>query len=251
MAKRQISYCRFRLAQLGRAGIPSIVLVFIGLMVIGCLTKHLESDSANNQERKPMKIKISQAELSCCELIFCLEFWWRYKMILSDKSLKELMVNKELLITPYSEEQLGPTSIDLHLGHTIVKYTCECIDLKHNVNIYSSFSIPLEGYTIFPGEFILATTYEKVKIPNGYQGFIETKGSIARAGLQVHNTDGHIDPGSNHVITLEIVNNNNIPIILYPEIAICQIFIFKLTTLCNQVYCGKYLGQTEPTTYIP
>ena len=38
-----------------------------------------------------MKIKISQAELSCCELIFCLEFWWRYKMILSDKSLKELM----------------------------------------------------------------------------------------------------------------------------------------------------------------
>ena len=54
-----------------------------------------------------MKIKISQAELSCCELIFCLEFWWRYKMILSDKSLKELMVNKELLITPYSEEQLG------------------------------------------------------------------------------------------------------------------------------------------------
>ena len=49
VAKRQISYCRFRLAQLGRAVVPGIVLVFIGLLMIGCLTKHIESDSANTQ----------------------------------------------------------------------------------------------------------------------------------------------------------------------------------------------------------
>lgn len=45
-------------------------------------------------------------------------------MVLSDKSLKELLSRNELVITPYSEGQLGPTSIDLHLGHSIVKYTC-------------------------------------------------------------------------------------------------------------------------------
>ena len=171
-------------------------------------------------------------------------------MVLSDKSLKELLSRNDLVITPYSEDQLGPTSIDLHLGHSIVKYTCASVDLKQNQNSYTSFQIPSEGYAIQPGEFILASTYEKVTIPNGYQGFVETRGSIARAGLQVHNTDGHIDPGSDHVITLEIVNNNNIPVIIYSGISICQIFLIKLTTLCDKVYCGKYLGQTVLTTYI-
>lgn len=50
----------FRIAQLGRAGIPSIVLAFIGLLLIGCLTKHLESDSANNQDGKTMKNKMKR-----------------------------------------------------------------------------------------------------------------------------------------------------------------------------------------------
>lgn len=172
-------------------------------------------------------------------------------MVLSDKSLKELLNSKELVITPYCADQLGPTSIDLHLGHMIVKYTCTSVDLKQSHNTYTSFQITSGGYAIQPGEFVLASTYEKVTIPNGYQGFIETRGSIARAGLQVHNTDGHIDPGSDHIITLEIVNNNNIPVVIYPEILICQIFLIKLTTLCDSVYCGKYLGQTAPTTYIP
>lgn len=172
-------------------------------------------------------------------------------MILSDKSLKELIEKKELIITPYSEKLLGPTSIDLRLGYSIVKYSCEVIDLMSNCNSHTSFDISQKGYVLKPGEFILAATYERVRIPDGYQGFIETRGCIARAGLQVHNTDGHIDPGSDHVITLEIVNNNSIPVIIYPEMAICQIFIHKLTTTCDKLYCGKYLGQDKPTTYLP
>ena len=176
---------------------------------------------------------------------------WVISMVLSDKSIKELLDRKELVIVPYCEKLLGPTSIDLRLGHSIVKYSCNNIDLKSDRNDYISFEIPKDGYVMQPGEFILASTFEKVTIPNGYQGFIETRGSIARAGLQVHNTDGHVDPGSDHVITIEIVNNNNVPIIIYPEIAICQIFIIKLTTPCDKVYCGKYLGQKVPTTYLP
>lgn len=58
--KEALSYCRFRLAQLGRAGVPSIVLVFIGLLLIDCLMKKLKSDFANNQEGKPMKIKMKR-----------------------------------------------------------------------------------------------------------------------------------------------------------------------------------------------
>ena len=60
LLNKRITYCKFRLAQLGRVGIPSIVLVFIGLLLIGCLTKHLESDSANNHEGNPMKNKMKR-----------------------------------------------------------------------------------------------------------------------------------------------------------------------------------------------
>ena len=58
MAKRQISYCRFRLAQLGRAGILGIVLAFIGLLLIGCSVNYLKNGSTNNQEGMPMKTRM-------------------------------------------------------------------------------------------------------------------------------------------------------------------------------------------------
>jgi len=109
----------------------------------------------------------------------------------------------------------------------------------------------LGGYCLNPNEFVLGCTKEKIYIPNGYQGFIETKGNVARAGIQIHNADGHVDPGSDHVVTLEIKNNNTIPIVLFPNILICQLYIHKLTSECEKIYNGKYWGQTKPTKYIP
>ena len=87
MAKRQITYCRFRLAQLGKAGIPSIVLVFIGLLLIDCLTKHLKSDSANNQEGKPMKIKmkriITNTAIAMLEIVWTVGTDFLYEALLA------------------------------------------------------------------------------------------------------------------------------------------------------------------------
>ena len=87
MAKRQLSYCRFRLAQLGRAGIPGIVLVFIGLLLIGYLMKHLESDSANNQEGKPMKIKmkriITNTAIAMLEIVWAVGTDFLYEALLA------------------------------------------------------------------------------------------------------------------------------------------------------------------------
>ncbi len=172
-------------------------------------------------------------------------------MVLSDRDLLKLIENGDLKITDFDIKQLGPTSIDLRLNPHIVKYSCEKVDLCKSEFITNDIIIDENGYELLPSEFIVASTYEKVTIPNGYQAFIETRGCIARAGLQVHNADGHIDPGSDHVITLEIVNNNNIPVIIYPNMYICQIFILKLTSECDKPYSGKYLGQTTPTIYKP
>lgn len=172
-------------------------------------------------------------------------------MVLSDKDLLKLIQSGDLKVTNFNIEQLGPTSIDLRLNPHIVKYSDKKIDLRAKEFTTKDIIIGENGYELSPAEFIIASTYEKVTIPNGYQAFIETRGCIARAGLQVHNADGHVDPGSNHIITLEIVNNNNLPVIIYPHMYICQIFVLKLTSECEKPYAGKYLGQTVPTIYKP
>jgi dCTP deaminase len=153
-------------------------------------------------------------------------------------------------IEPFDESQVGPSSIDLHLGTTLVKYTESVIELGKSSPLFNEISIdPEKGYVLKPNELVLGCTMERVRMPNGYQGFVETKGDIARAGIQVHNMNGHVDPGSDHIITLEISNNNSIPIVLYPRIRFCQLYVHTLSGQCEKLYHGKYFGQTKPSTY--
>ena len=99
-------------------------------------------------------------------------------MILCDKDLKKLIAENLLGIEPLEEYQIGPTSIDLHLGNLIVKYD---IHLLPSIELGKTSPQGLEvemnpesGYTLDPKEFVLGCTLERIRIPNGYQGFIET-----------------------------------------------------------------------------
>lgn len=172
-------------------------------------------------------------------------------MVLSDKDIQNLIDSQKLVISPLPKNQdLESASIRLHLAPKILKYK-ECIhDLKAEGTFESEEIIIGEnGYELKPGEFILGSTLEKITIPNGYFGFIETKGNIARAGIQTHNTDGHIDPGFSGNITLEIKNNSNCSIVIYSEIAFVALYIFKMTSKAKHPYRGKYQNQKGATVF--
>lgn len=172
-------------------------------------------------------------------------------MILSDWQLRDLIKSGELGLEPFDSDAIGPTSIDLRLGPTAVVYTSDTIELGKSDPETREFEIDYEtGFRLEPGAFILANTLERIRMPNGYQGFIETKGDIARAGLQVHNGDGHVDPGYDGTITLEVTNMNSIPVIIRPGVFVCQIYIHQLSALCERPYGGKYLGHSRPTPYV-
>lgn len=174
------------------------------------------------------------------------------QMILCDRDLKRLINEGVLGIEPFDESQIGPSSIDLRLGATLVKYAASVIELGRSSPCSNEILIdPKKGYVLKPLEFVLGCTMERIRMPNGYQGFTETKGDIARAGIQAHNMNGHVDPGSDHIITLEISNHNSIPIVLYPGIRFCQLFVHTLSDKCEKPYHGKYFGQTKPSTYRP
>lgn len=166
--------------------------------------------------------------------------------MLSDREIKSLVQNKGLSITPFSHENLGCASVDLALGNKFVRYT-GVIDTKSSRISYETFTAA--ELLLEPGQFVLGVTKERISIPNGYYGFVETRGNFARAGISVTCDDGHIDPGTSGLITFEIKNNNNVAVKLYPGDLICQLFLFRLSSNCLKVYNGKYRGQNKPTVF--
>jgi dCTP deaminase len=174
--------------------------------------------------------------------------------VLSDDNLKKCLAERELSIYPSpTEEAINASSIDLRLGSILLKYLPQTIRLGSAE--VETFEIDMEtagGYVLAPGEFILGTTLEEVAISEKLAGCIETKGNIARMGIQVHNNDGHIDPGFRGHITLEITNvQKDASIKLITGIYICQLFLYPLSSPSKRPYKGKYFGQDKPTPYRP
>lgn len=172
-------------------------------------------------------------------------------MILSDKDTLRLIEEGRLGISPFAKEDVLKTGhINLHLAPKLLRYKESVLDLKKGTPpLTEELILPDSGYELRSGEFLLGSTVERISIPNDHFGFIETKGNIARAGIQVHNTDGHIDPGFSGMITLEIKNNANHSIVLYPNIPFAQLYIFELSSESLKTYSGKYQNQDGPTIY--
>ena len=172
-------------------------------------------------------------------------------MILSDKDLIKLIKRGRLSISSFNVNTILETGhINLHLAPRLLKYKDNILDLKNNIvpltdEIYLSES----GYELKSGEFLLGSTIESISMPDDHFGFIETKGDIARAGIQVHNADGHIDPGFIGNVTLEIKNNANHSILIYSNLPFAVLYVFKLTSKQAKPYQGKYQNQTGPTVY--
>jgi len=79
---------------------------------------------------------------------------------------------------------------------------------------------------------------------------VEGKSSLARMGILVH-TAGFIDPGFEGTITLEISNQSNLPIALYPNMYICQVAVEYLSSPAEVPYNKRkrslYSKQKDPS----
>ena len=168
--------------------------------------------------------------------------------MLLGKSELEKLISEHGLVQPYEASLVKSVHVDLRLSENIARYSGP-VDLKQSSELENLKINSDEGCELNPGDFIIGTTEEVVHIPQGYWGFIETKGNIARAGLSSHNTDGHIDPGYRGVITLEIKNMNTVPVKIYPGATFVQLFVFEVKGDAP-LYEGKYQDSTKPTPYI-
>ncbi len=178
-------------------------------------------------------------------------------MILSDRSLREAIAVGRILIEPFDERLVQPSSIDVKVGNlfrVFRNHTAGVIDVKQDLEeLTELIEIPEDGvFMLHPGEFVLGSTFERMRVPDDLVARIEGKSSLGRLGLLIHSTAGFIDAGFDGHITLELANVARLPITIYPQMKIGQVSFMRMTTAADQPYGSgatgsKYQGQRGPT----
>ena len=167
-------------------------------------------------------------------------------MILSDGEIKSMLASREITIEPLGEDGIQPASVDIRLGNTFcvsdtVPGGIVTFDTKINYR-----TLTTDRYVLLPGQFVLATTMEYIKLPNDLTAFVEGRSSIGRLGLFVQNA-GWVDPGFEGEITLEMYNARQIAIELNAGSRVGQLVFAKTGMQAQNPYCGKYQGQRGAT----
>ena len=178
-------------------------------------------------------------------------------MLLSDRDIRVEIEGGRVKVEPFSEKMIQPSSVDVRLDrffrvfenhkYSVIDPSIEQSELTREVAVN-----PDEHFILHPGEFVLASTYEVISLPDDIAGRLEGKSSLGRLGLLTHSTAGFIDPGFSGHITLELSNVANLPVKLFPGMKIGQLCLIKLSSAAehpygSQVYGSRYQGQRGPT----
>mgnify|MGYP003333265745 FL=1 len=178
-------------------------------------------------------------------------------MLLSDRDIASEISAGRVVVEPFEPKMIQPSSVDVRLDrffrvfenhrYEVIDPSVEQPDLTREVAVS-----PDDFFILHPGEFVLASTYEVITLPDDIAGRLEGKSSLGRLGLLTHSTAGFIDPGFSGHITLELSNVANLPVKLYPGMKIGQLCLIKLSSPAEHpygsaIYGSRYQGQRGPT----
>jgi dCTP deaminase len=178
-------------------------------------------------------------------------------VLLSDRDIRAQIDAKRVGVEPFEEAMIQPSSVDVRLDkffRVFENHKYEVIDpaLEQPELTREIIAEDGEAFILHPGEFVLASTYEVITLPDDIAGRLEGKSSLGRLGLLTHSTAGFIDPGFSGHITLELSNVANLPVKLYPGMKIGQLCLIKLSSAAEHPYgsaqyLNRYQGQRGPT----
>lgn len=173
-------------------------------------------------------------------------------MILSGLEIeKRAKEGKDIIITPFNENQVGPNSYDLRLNNKLRTYALgykgnpqvnkNYLDMREEPELGDEIEIPESGLILTPGILYLGSTVEYTETHN-LVPMLEGRSSIGRLGLAIHVTAGFGDVGFGGHWTLEIFCIH--PVKIYPFERVCQIYYHALKGE-HKEYQGKYQGAKE------
>ena len=178
-------------------------------------------------------------------------------MLLSDRDLRAEIEAGRLVIDPYDDTLVQPSSIDVRLDRFFRVFEnhryphIDPAEEQDELTRLVEVSVD-EPFILHPGEFVLGSTYEVIGLADDLAARLEGKSSLGRLGLLTHSTAGFIDPGFSGHVTLELSNVATLPIKLWPGMKIGQVCVLRLTSAAehpygSSVYGSRYQGQRGPT----
>ena len=178
-------------------------------------------------------------------------------VLLSDRDILAEIKAGRVGCEPFHQGMIQPSSVDVRLDkffrvfenhkYSVIDPSTEQPELTREVIAEGD-----EPFILHPGEFVLASTYEVITLPDDIAGRLEGKSSLGRLGLLTHSTAGFIDPGFSGQIKLELSNVANLPVKLFPGMKIGQLCLIKLSSPAehpygSEKYGSRYQGQRGPT----
>lgn len=149
-------------------------------------------------------------------------------MISQVKFLK-LLQEGTLGIDPFFPENIKGPALKIHIGTWYQMPQEKAIDVDMLHSIPAPTKIEATELHILPNQMVLAKTLEHIRIPEGYVGWLETRGTAANVGLQAHLTDAHLDPGTDMQPWLQIKNQSDHTLVLRHGTYVAKLYLFELT----------------------
>ena len=160
-------------------------------------------------------------------------------MILSGQEIYKHL-GSGITIEPFKPSRLNPNSYNLTLHNELMVYDDPLLDMS-KPNKASTITIPEHGLLLQPGKLYLGRTAEYTKT-DGFVPMLEGRSSVGRLGMCIHATAGFGDVGFAGYWTLEIFVVQ--PLIIYPNVEICQIYYHTLDGDYEPYRSGKYQNNT-------
>jgi len=141
-------------------------------------------------------------------------------------------------VEPFIDAHVNPASYDITLGDHFICPTREPEEFS------------AEEIILFPGEVVLATTAEYVRLPRDVVGDLKLKSTLGRLWLN-HSLSGWIDCNFQGQVTLELQNLGPYPRRLAKGMRVAQIVFYQMESSPEVAYgekgTGHYQGQQGAT----
>ena len=112
-------------------------------------------------------------------------------MLLSDRDIRAELAAGRVQVEPFDEKMVQPSSVDVRLDRffrVFENHKYESIDPSvEQSELTREIAVGADEFFILhPGEFVLASTYEVITLPDDIAGRLEGKSSLGRLGLLTH-----------------------------------------------------------------
>lgn len=173
--------------------------------------------------------------------------------VLTSDDIHELMERKavldRLIVTPLfdASQSLVDSALDVRLGTEFVLFRKEAFNaldiseesLQSDVSRYQERVVRRIGerFVLHPRQLVIGSTLEYIQLPATIMAYVVGKSTWGRTGLVIA-TATKVDPGFRGCITLEIINDGEVPLVLLPGVPIAQLVFHR--TERSAKYGGAY-----------